>query len=133
MKFWKIALSAFLAVTLFGCANQYQAPKNIHTAETALTKNQIREAILKSGTQGRPSLGTWTMKELNKSTIQASFIGSNGFEAVVDIPYSASGYEINYVSVSDNLKDEQGNIHRNYNRWVNNLDAKIKGYIFIQK
>lgn len=45
--------------------------------------------------------------------------------AVVEIPYSDKFYSILYVE-SENLKYDDGEIHRNYNRWVNNLNVDIK-------
>ena len=41
--------------------------------------------------------------------------------AEIEIPYSAGGYSIAYKS-SVNLQ-EGGNIHRNYNGWIQNLNA----------
>jgi hypothetical protein len=43
----------------------------------------------------------------------------------VRIPYTATSYSINYES-SMNLKAADGKIHKNYNRWVNNLDHDIQ-------
>ena len=47
-------------------------------------------------------------------------------QAVIDIPYSAHDYSINYVS-SVNLDDKgKGNIHRSYNRWILGLNQAIQ-------
>ena len=43
----------------------------------------------------------------------------------VRINYSASGYSIHYVS-SSNMLASGGKIHKNYNRWVHNLDKDIQ-------
>ena len=45
--------------------------------------------------------------------------------AEVRINYTATGYTINYDS-SLNLQAANGKIHKNYNRWVNNLDKDIQ-------
>jgi hypothetical protein len=45
--------------------------------------------------------------------------------AVVAITYDMKSFSINYVS-SQNLMQSGNNIHRNYNRWVNNLAADIR-------
>jgi hypothetical protein len=45
--------------------------------------------------------------------------------AVVSIPYDANSYAIEYQD-SERLRYENGRIHRNYNRWVNNLSQEIR-------
>ena len=85
-----------------------------------------------SGTKGKAAFGTWKMEVLNSNTIRGHLFNRK-FEIVVDIPYSATSYSINYVSVSPNLQDSKGKVHRNYNRWVNNLDVKIRESLFRAK
>lgn len=132
MKFWKIALSSLFAILLFGCANHYQSPQDINTPVSGVTKEQLKNAILASGSQDTAVFGTWKIKEINESTLQASLF-NRGYEVVVNIPYSVSSYSIKYVSVSENLKDSKGNVHRNYNRWIKNLDIKIRQNIFLKQ
>lgn len=133
MKFWKVAVSAIFAMVLFGCGTgRYQAPQEVNTPISGVTKAQIKSAILGAGTQGKAAFGTWKMKVTNDSTIQASLF-NRGYEVVVNIPYTANGYSIKYVSASDNLKDANGNVHRNYSRWIDKLDAKIRQNTFMQK
>ena len=132
MKFWKIALSCLFAILLFGCANHYQSPQDINTPVSGVTKEQLKNAILASGSQDTAVFGTWKIKEINESTLQASLF-NRGYEVVVNIPYSVSSYSIKYVSVSENLKDSKGNVHRNYNRWIKNLDIKIRQNIFLKQ
>jgi hypothetical protein len=43
---------------------------------------------------------------------------------VVEIPYSAKSYSINYKS-SENLDAADGQIHNNYNGWIKNLAKGI--------
>jgi hypothetical protein len=45
--------------------------------------------------------------------------------AEISIPYSATRYSINYVS-SLNLMASGGQIHKSYNRWVQNLNQNIQ-------
>lgn len=127
MKFWKIVLTTVFALALFGCANKYTAPRDFSYQVTGLTKAQVQSAILDAGRADRG----WALKAINDSTIQGSLF-NRGYEAKVNIAYSASGYTISYVSASDNLKDRHGNVHRNYNRWVNNLDQDIRHNINIE-
>ena len=44
--------------------------------------------------------------------------------AVVDIAYSTSNYSIVFKS-GVNLSEKDGQIHKNYNGWVQNLDRGI--------
>lgn len=132
MKFLKILLTTIFVTFLVGCASKYQAPRNINTPVEGVTKEQVKNAILATTTKGAATFGTWKMESIDKNTIRGHLFNRN-FEAVVNIPYSATGYSINYVSVSDNLKDKRGNVHHNYNRWINNLDVKIKENIFRAK
>ena len=44
--------------------------------------------------------------------------------AVVEIPYSATSYSIKYRSSID-LNESGGNIHKNYNGWIQNLNKGI--------
>lgn len=132
MRFFKYIAAFFLVSILFGCASKYQAPNSISTPVNGLTKAQVKQAILDSGTKGRAAFGTWKMQVLNNDTIRGQLFNRK-FEVVVDIPYSATGYSIKYVSVSSNLKGSNGKVHRNYNRWINNLDAKIRESIFRAK
>ncbi|MEB2344012.1 MAG: hypothetical protein OZ948_04675 [Deltaproteobacteria bacterium] len=45
--------------------------------------------------------------------------------AVVEIHYDADSYQIQYKD-SEALMHQGDKIHRNYNRWVNNLSEEIK-------
>ncbi|NUF48718.1 hypothetical protein [Gilliamella sp. ESL0250] len=132
MKFLKYIVSALLLPLLIGCASKYQEPKNITTPVSGLSKEQVKKAILASATNGRAAFGTWKMDVIDSNTIRGRLFNRK-FEAVINIPYSASSYSINYVSVSNNLKNSHGEVHRNYNRWINNLDAKIQENIFKAK
>ncbi|OCG25436.1 hypothetical protein A9G11_02070, partial [Gilliamella sp. wkB108] len=123
MKFLKIILTMVFVTFLFGCSSKYQSPQNIHTPVEGVTKEQVRKAILATTTKEQSNFGTWKMEPIDKNTIRGHLFNRN-YEVVVNIPYSATGYSINYVSVSNNLKNSHGNVHRNYNRWINNLDTK---------
>ncbi|MDF7670595.1 hypothetical protein PT276_05210 [Orbaceae bacterium ESL0721] len=122
MKFWKIAIVTIFMSILLGCSSKYVQPRNVHNDINGLTQTQIKKAILSAGQSGNRG---WVLKDKDGNNIQGVLF-NRGYEAKVNIQYSSKGYTIQYVSVSDNLKDKQGNIHRNYNRWVNNLDQEIR-------
>ena len=48
--------------------------------------------------------------------------------AVVEIPYSARSYSIKYRS-SINLDEKDGQIHKNYNGWIQNLTRGINAQL----
>ena len=79
---------------------------------------QVKPAIMIAGT----SLG-WKMAEVSPGLIQGTLI-LRKHTAIVDIPYSTAKYSIVYKS-SINLDEKDGQIHRNYNSWVQNLSKKI--------
>ena len=80
--------------------------------------SQVKSAIMIAGT----SLG-WQMAEVSPGLIQGT-LNLRKHTAVVDIPYSAAKYSIVYRS-SINLDEKDGQIHKNYNSWVQNLSKKI--------
>ncbi|MDM7086163.1 hypothetical protein QUG53_05370, partial [Enterobacter asburiae] len=83
------------------------------------TADQVKTAILKAG-QKRD----WIMTETGPGMIKGR-LQSRDHSVQVSIPYTATSYSINYEN-SLNLKAADGKIHKNYNRWVNNLDHDIQ-------
>ena len=45
---------------------------------------------------------------------------------MVDVRYTAKDYSITYKD-SSNMQYQDGQIHRNYNGWIENLDRDIRG------
>jgi hypothetical protein len=64
------------------------------------------------------------MNDVGPGVIKARQQNRN-HSAEVRITYSATAYSIDYDS-SQNLLASQGKIHKNYNRWVRNLDKDIQ-------
>jgi len=81
-------------------------------AEVAIA---IKEAGLRYG---------WEMVDKGPGQIEGT-LRLRRHVAVVAIPYDANGYTIEYQD-SEVLRYGNGKIHRNYNRWVNNLSKDIK-------
>ena len=132
MKFIKLISTLFFMSILIGCSSKYQQPENIQTPVQGLTKQQVKKAILDVSKQDNFSFGVWKLEAIDDNTIHGRLLNRK-FQADVNIPYSAQGYSINFVSVSSNLKDKNGKVHRNYNRWIKNLDKKIQDNIFLEK
>lgn len=81
--------------------------------------SQVRTAIITAGT----SLG-WQIVEVKPGLLKGT-LNLRTHTAIVDIPYSASKYSITFNS-GVNLNDKDGQIHKNYNGWIQNLDNKIR-------
>jgi hypothetical protein len=120
MKLLKIAVSMLFIFVLAGCG-RVQPVMNVEDTPVAhnLQSKQVKSAIYESA-ENRG----WLVSEIKPGLIRAKlYVRSH--QAVVDIPYNDKFYSILYVE-SENLKYDDGQIHRNYNRWVNNLNVDIK-------
>ena len=85
---------------------------------TPMPVAKVKTSILVAGTE----LG-WKMAETGPGVIQGT-LNLRKHTAVVDITYTATKYSIVYKS-SINLDEKDGQIHKNYNSWVQNLSRKI--------
>ncbi|MEG3112881.1 hypothetical protein SC127_19325 [Pantoea sp. T14] len=119
MKLNTILMLALTATLLTGCAGT--AP--IHNVNQSLsqryTDNQMKVAIIEAGI-GRK----WVMTPVAPGILNGR-LSQRGFTANIRVTYTDQSYIIQYVS-SENLKAENGKIHGNYNRWINNLDQDIQ-------
>ena len=114
--------AAFVAVA--GCTS---APiRNINDAPVALgsgkaaTADQVRTAIVGAGN----SLG-WTMTPAAPGLVTGR-IALRGHTASIDVRYTPTTYSIAYKD-STNLDFGDGQIHKNYNGWIENLNRDIRG------
>ena len=82
-------------------------------------REDIGKAIVAAGSE----LG-WSIRLQEPGTARG-VIRVRNHEAAVDITYTKKNLQINYAS-SDNLLHSGNGIHRNYNRWVNNLRMHIQ-------
>jgi hypothetical protein len=123
----RIACAAF-AIALFvaGCTS---APiMNVNEAAVSsasgksLTSDQVRSAIVRAGA----ALG-WQMKD-EKAGLLIGTLQLRSHTAVVEIPYSPTSYSIKYRSSVD-LDEKGGNIHKNYNGWIQNLTRGINAQL----
>ena len=86
------------------------------------TLDEMKQAITRAGV----NLG-WVMREQSPGMIEGR-LALRDHLAVVEIPYSRSGYSIRYKD-SRNLNYDGENIHKNYNGWVQRLDQSIKAQL----
>jgi hypothetical protein len=84
----------------------------------ALTAEQVRNAIIRAGS----SLG-WSVTDAGPGRLVGT-IALRKHTAEIEIPYSESAYSITYKN-STNLDAADGQIHKNYNGWIQNLNRDI--------
>ena len=83
-----------------------------------LNSSQVRDAIVR----GASNIG-WAIESDSPGLLTAK-LATRQHTVIVEIPYSTSSYTIRYKS-SINMLAEGGEIHRNYNRWVERLHRHI--------
>jgi hypothetical protein len=88
----------------------------------ALTNDQVKQAIIRAGA----ALG-WVMKEAGPGKLTAN-LAVRKHTAEIEIPYSSKAYSINYKN-STNLDAADGQIHKNYNGWIQNLSKGINAQL----
>lgn len=120
-----LAMFAFI-VTMTGCVsvpimNVTDATVASATGK-ALSDEQVRGAIIRAGS----ALG-WQIKDEGPNLLRGTLI-LRTHTAVVDIPYSSTSFSIKYRS-SVNLDEKNGNIHKNYNGWIQNLTKGINAQL----
>ncbi|MEM7169025.1 MAG: hypothetical protein AAF530_02575 [Pseudomonadota bacterium] len=108
---------------IFVAACRLAPVENVESASLGAPANatmeQVEEAIRRAGL----GLG-WQMVPEAPGDIKGT-LRLRSHVAVVDITYDTKTYSINYLD-SQNLKYEDGRIHKNYNSWVQNLSNAIQ-------
>ena len=96
---------------------------NVNDAPVLTTKSldavQVRRAIVSAGV----ALG-WQVVDVNPGVLRGT-LKLRDHTAIVEIPYTTGKYSIIFKS-GDNLGEKDGQIHKNYNGWIQNLDNRIK-------
>lgn len=113
-----------VAASLFLAACATQPVLNVTGAPIAANKpnpgmDDVRLAIVRAGS----GLG-WQMNADRPGHVTGRLLLRTHM-AVVDVDYTQTIYSIKYRE-STNLDYDGGNIHRNYNGWIQNLDKAIK-------
>lgn len=118
-----VILSAATTPSHAGCMrcdpifNVADAPVTSASGKTPKS-NEVKNAIVRAGV----ALG-WQMRVTGPGKITGT-LNVRKHTAVIEIPYSARSYSINYKS-SVNLNEGEGEIHKNYNSWIRNLARGI--------
>jgi len=124
----KVLLVAFAAASLAGCTSQTlhvlkDAPIDTPTGVTR-TVPGVEKAIRSAG-----SATGWKMQSPRPGLIVAT-TSWGSHTAMVDITYDTKSYNILYKD-STNLNYDGTNIHRNYNRKVEELDRAIRAQLAV--
>jgi hypothetical protein len=131
----RVFLKLAASVTLLGAATMVQAGcfrcdpiLNISNAPVmsasgkVLTDAEVKSAIIRAGA----ALG-WMMKDAGPGKITATLL-IRSHSAEIEIPYTPTSYSISYKS-SVNLNEGDGQIHKNYNGWIQNLTRGINAQL----
>jgi len=118
-----LLVAVVFAVAVAGCGsrpimNVTAEPVVVTPGKTA-TNDNVRDAILRAGS----SLG-WQMRPAAPGVI-AGTISLRGNTANIDVEYNPRTYNIVYRS-STGLEAQNGQIHKNYNGWIENLNNAIR-------
>jgi hypothetical protein len=125
MRLFAVLMAFLLTAAIVGCSS---AIMNVDGAPVTnasgkpLSHEQVRGAILRAGS----ALG-WKMTEEGPNILIGTLL-IRTHTAVVEIPYSTTSYSIKYRS-SVNLEERGGQIHKNYNGWIQNLTRDINAQL----
>jgi hypothetical protein len=118
-----IALMLVVAVIgSTGCTSRpvYNVEKQaVVTTHKAATMQDVESAIVKAGID----LG-WVMTPVHPGLVTGR-LTLRTHVAVVDVVYDTQTFSIQYKD-SVNLDYSSGNIHKNYNGWIENLERGIR-------
>ena len=120
---YTIVLMAIVVVLVVGCRTT--PIYNVHDAAVVVTagkqasEDSVKTAILRAGNR----LG-WNMTDTSPGVITAR-ITLREHTATAEVKYNTRSYSIRYLD-STNLNASGGNIHKNYNGWIENLDREIR-------
>ncbi|WP_397455110.1 hypothetical protein [Pseudomonas versuta] len=116
----RVTLIALALLTTVSCSSKRMLTpdRTLHPSIHA-DRAQMQQAIVKS-LVGRG----WTVQKITPELVQAQITVREQFHAEIDIPYSATHYQIIYRN-SSGLDYKDGKIHKNYIRWVRLLDRDI--------
>ena len=125
---WAAMVASVLVLLAVGCRGSVPV-YNVTDAPVVASKpnpslDEVGKAIQRAGI----ALG-WQMKETKPGHIIAT-LQISGHVAVVDVNYSVKSYSIRYKD-STELDYNGGNIHPNYNSWIQNLDKGIRAQLSV--
>ena len=116
----RATLITLALLTTAGCTNK----PVLNTQHELPADSQVSAEKMKTIIVNALQKREWTVQRLSPQLVQAEITVRNQYYAAIDIRYTRNSYAITYRD-SRELGYKDGKIHRNYNRWVNNLDSDI--------
>jgi len=127
VKQFALVLMAAAVLVLIGCKSApiYNvSDASVDASIKNLTAAKMKKAIMRAGL----SLG-WQIKDVEPGKLVGTLLLRKHM-ARIDIPYSKDGYSLLYRDSSQlNYKPDTGEIHKNYNGWIQNLDRAIQSQL----
>ncbi|QJR15719.1 hypothetical protein [Usitatibacter palustris] len=124
--FMRVVVGIGVVVGLIACTvvplNNVENAALVTASGKTPTATAVRGAIVQAGA----GLG-WVMTDVKPGVLQAT-LNLRTHSAVVEIPYTPTSFSIVYKS-STNLDAGNGQIHKNYNGWIQNLQRDIKARV----
>jgi len=127
----RIAIAAAvltLASVTTACVSREHPVQAVQGAVFSSTASTDRAGAIKSALTARG----WTVDKEQPGAIMATYSKPNkdvpggAHTATIGIEYDTAGYSIKYVDSANMMFDPaKGTIHRNYNRWVANLERDL--------
>ncbi|MEO8346534.1 MAG: hypothetical protein ABI607_12650 [Betaproteobacteria bacterium] len=126
MEYRKVVLALGMLLLIAGCTtrpivNITDSPVIVRSG-TVATADQVRDAIVAAGT----GLG-WVMTPVSPGLVSGR-LSLRDHVAFIDVRYTARTFSITYKE-STNLNYRDGQIHKNYNGWIENLDRDIRAQL----
>ncbi|WP_460132019.1 hypothetical protein [Pseudomonas sp. S1_E04] len=116
----RATLITLALLTTAGCTSK----PVLNTQHDLAADTQVSEEKMKTVIVNALQKREWSVQRLSPQLVQAEITVRNQYYAAIDIRYTRNSYAITYRD-SRELGYKDGKIHRNYNRWVNNLDNDI--------
>lgn len=118
-----IAIVAGLTLAVTGCAREqpvYNVVNHpIPAVSKPLTLNDIQKAIILAGVDRG-----WVLTPVELGHLRGH-IDHDGHSADIDVRFTPANYSISYVGSTNLLATTNGEIHRNYNKWIHLLEEGI--------
>jgi hypothetical protein len=115
-----------VAATLFlsACFGRLQPLYEVHSHPIPQKAQGLSLDKISMIVAGAGAKRNWLMDEIQPGRIRGT-LNTRDHSAVVDVKFDNQTYSISYVS-SSNLLYDGNSIHRNFNRWITNLEQDIQ-------
>jgi hypothetical protein len=121
---WRLIVAALLVAGVVATGCRTTSIQNVHASPlvppASMSDAELLEAIQSAGTRRG-----WVIRPVGPDELEGHLRVRRRHVAVVSITYDRTQFSIRYKD-SENLRYDGTRIHRNYNRWVLNLERDIR-------